>query len=123
MPRRPKNSIDPANGRRADAAEAVNQLATELDAPLKEAYRQIGLLSSDCADRDMATAAASLLRAVTSAVAEKRQLQRHALKLTDELSPEETHRLVASYLRTCDRHGRDEFRRILAEMDAQERGR
>ena len=86
MPRRRPERADPTSGRRSEAAERLRGLAKELQKPLEEANRQLALIADGSADRDMATAAASLLRAITSAVAERRQLERHELRLAEEMA-------------------------------------
>ena len=62
---------------------------------------------------------ANLNRSMASLSAEHRQRESHVVKQVERLTPEDTHRFVAEYLRELEYDGRQIFREILIELDGE----
>lgn len=125
MPRRSqKRPPESLSGKRVEAAEGLRGLAAQLEGPIAEMMAQMAVitrarkaLAPGEFDRDMAASAASLQRAINGAVAEQRQLQRHEMRLGDEMNEEEEAQVIAGFLRRCSREAREVFRQLLDELD------
>jgi hypothetical protein len=101
-------------------ASVLTEARTELRAQLAAIAKTREAMGGTF-DKDIATAAAALGRAITSATAELRQQERHEKRMVEEMSPEERRAVAFQFTRELDMDGRGELRAILDELDAEGR--
>jgi glycerate-2-kinase len=63
--------------------------------------------------------ARDISKAIASVVTEQRKWEKHEKDRVQIMTPQETHELVAEYLRECDYDGRKVFRDIIIELDGE----
>lgn len=104
------------------AAETLRGNLSELKLQLQVCADRRLELSAGGFDKDLATAAASLGRAITQATAELRQQEKHDSRMIDAASPEERLDLLCESCRDLKRNERAKVRAFLDELDKEDRG-